>query len=203
MKKAPIEVFDSWVTLGKDEGMQKNHSEAVENMISFATKKLEKFSFIDAGCGNGWVVRSVSKIPNCISASGVDGAFNMIDKAKKGDPQNNYICENLLTWSPKEKVNLVHSMEVFYYLENPEALIQHIYSNWLKENARLIIGLDFYLENPISHSWPEECGISIMQLLSKSTWKNFFIQAGFKGVESWSVGAKENWSGTLVLTGTK
>jgi|TARA_B110000971_G_scaffold121995_1_gene124876 hypothetical protein len=22
MKKAPIEVFDSWVTLGKDEGMQ-------------------------------------------------------------------------------------------------------------------------------------------------------------------------------------
>jgi len=127
----------------------------------------------------------------------------MIDKAKKEDPQNNYICENLLTWSPKEKVNLVHSMEVFYYLENPEALIQHIYSNWLKENARLIIGLDFYLENPISHSWPEECGISIMQLLSKSTWKNFFIQAGFKGVESWSVGAKENWSGTLVLTGTK
>jgi len=203
MKKAPIEVFDCWVTLGKDEGMQKNHSEAVENMISFATKKLEKFSFIDAGCGNGWVVRSVSKIPNCISATGVDGAFNMIDKAKKEDPQNNYICENLLTWSPKEKVNLVHSMEVFYYLENPEALIQHIYSNWLKENARLIIGLDFYLENPISHSWPEECGISIMQLLSKSTWKNFFIQAGFKGVESWSVGAKENWSGTLVLTGTK
>ena len=87
MKKAPIEVFDSWVTLGKDEGMQKNHSKAVENMISFATKKLEKFSFIDAGCGNGWVVRSVSKIPNCISATGVDGAFNMIDKAKKKIPK--------------------------------------------------------------------------------------------------------------------
>ena len=184
MKKAPIEVFDSWVTLGKDEGMQKNHSEAVENMISFATKKLEKFSFIDAGCGNGWVVRSVSKIPNCISATGVDGAFNMIDKAKKEDPQNNYICENLLTWSPKEKVNLVHSMEVFYYLENPEALIQHIYSNWLKENARLIIGLDFYLENPISHSWPEECGISIMHYCLNLPGKNSSIKLALKELKA-------------------
>ena len=40
MKKAPIEVFDSWVTLGKDEGMQKNHSEAVENMSFLVAKEI-------------------------------------------------------------------------------------------------------------------------------------------------------------------
>ena len=203
MKKTPIEVFDNWVTMGKDEGMKKNHSEAVNNMISFATKKSEPFHLIDAGCGNGWVVQKVSKLTHCISATGIDGASNMIAKAKTTDPTNNYICENLLQWSPKEKVDLVHSMEVFYYLENPENLIQHIYSKWLKEEGRLIIGLDFYQENPASHAWPEACGISIMQLFPELTWKNFFVNASFKEVESWKVGTKENWSGTLVLTGIK
>ena len=203
MKKTPIEVFDNWVTLGKDEGMKKNHSEAVNNMISFATRKLEPFRFIDAGCGNGWVVQKVSKLSHCIAATGIDGAFNMINKAKTTDPTNNYVCENLLGWFPEEKVDLVHSMEVFYYLQQPENLIQHIYSKWLKEEGRLIIGLDFYQENPASHTWPEECGISIMRLLPELTWKNFFVNAGFRAVEAWKVGEKEHWSGTLVVTGIK
>ena len=82
-------------------------------------------------------------------------------------------------------------------------LFLNIYSNWLKEGGRLIIGLDFYQENPASHAWPEACGISIMQLFPELTWKNFFVNASFKEVESWKVGTKENWSGTLVLTGIK
>ena len=36
--------------------MEKNHSSSVENMIEFATKELNNYSFIDAGCGNGWEV---------------------------------------------------------------------------------------------------------------------------------------------------
>tara|TARA_B110000259_G_C13997731_1_gene395087 strand:- start:309 stop:920 length:612 start_codon:yes stop_codon:yes gene_type:complete len=203
MKKIPTEVFNNWVTLGKDKGMQQNHSKAVENMISYATQRLKKFSFIDAGCGNGWVVRNVSKIENCISATGIDGAFNMIEKAKKEDPLNNYFCDNLIQWSPSEKVDLVHSMEVLYYVEKPESLIHHIYSNWLKDKARLIIGIDFYFENTNSHDWPEKFGISMMQLFDESTWKSFLINVGFKKVESWRVGAKKKWSGTLILTGTK
>ena len=103
----------------------------------------------------------------------------------------------------KEKVDLVHSMEVLYYIEKPESLIHHIYSNWLKDKARLIIGIDFYFENTNSHDWPEKFGISMMQLFDESTWKSFLINVGFKKVESWRVGAKKNWSGTLILTGTK
>jgi hypothetical protein len=57
MKRSPIEVFSEWADLDKDYGMEKNHKESVENMLSFATKQQKPFSFIDAGCGNGWVVR--------------------------------------------------------------------------------------------------------------------------------------------------
>ena len=203
LKKEPIEVFETWVLLGKDSGMEKNHSEAVENMISFATDKCGKFSFIDAGCGNGWVVRNVSKMSNCVTAMGIDGAENMILKAKGEDPLNHYFCDNLMNWTPNEKVDIVHSMEVLYYLQNPQKLIENIYKNWLKENARLIIGIDFYFENTVSHSWPEDCGISIMQLFPESTWKKFFIEIGFRNIESWRVGAKKDWTGTLVVTGIK
>ena len=36
---------------------------------------------------------------------------------------------------PKEKVDIVHSMEVFYYFEKPEILISRIYEKWLKNGG--------------------------------------------------------------------
>ena len=89
-------------------------------------------------------------------------------------------------------------MEVVYYLSDPKAFIANIYKNWIKENGRLIVGLDFYKENTVSHSWPEDCGVSIMQLLPEATWIGFFKEAGFSNVQSWRVDVKENWAGTLV-----
>ena len=68
MKKLPIEVFSKWAETGKDIGMQEGHKLSVDQMIKFATKNLKRFSFIDAGCGNGWVVRDISKFKECKSA---------------------------------------------------------------------------------------------------------------------------------------
>ena len=202
-KRPPIDVFSDWALNGKDVGMEKNHKSSVNKMIEFSKKKLNNFIFLDAGCGNGWVVRKVSKLKNCTKAIGIDGSKKMIEKAKSLDYINKYYCENLLDWKPKKKIDLVHSMEVFYYFKNPKKLIKHIYSSWLKKNSRLIIGLDYYYENKISHSWPNECGISIMSLFSEKEWKKFFSQIGFKKIKSWKVGAKKNWTGTLIITGIK
>ena len=199
----PINVFSNWVRSGKDEGMEKNHSSSVKNMIEFATKKLNKYSFIDAGCGNGWVVRNIANDPSCKFAIGVDGSSDMINKAKGLDKNSSYYCTDLMDWEPEHKVDLVHSMEVFYYFEKPELLIQHIYNNWIRTEGRLIMGVDFYKENILSHSWPEDCSISIMQLLSENNWVKFFQNAGFNNVKSWRHGKKEDWEGTLIVTGTK
>ena len=203
MKRTPIEVFSDWAKDGRDEGMENNHAVAVENMLNLSINSTRNFSFIDAGCGNGWVVRKTAALPNCQNAIGVDGSAEMIAKAKKIDPDNHYHCEDLMVWKPQNKVDLVHSMEVFYYLQNPQQLLEHIASHWLKDKARLIIGLDYYQENKVSHSWSQDCGIANMQLFSEKTWSSFFINAGFKEVKSWRVDAKENWAGTLVITGVK
>jgi SAM-dependent methyltransferase len=191
MRRTPIEVFNDWAENGKDVGMENGHEASVNHMLDFATKSIENFSFIDAGCGNGWVVRNVSNFPHCSKAIGIDGSLKMIKKAKKLDKFNDYICEDLYNWMPKNKVDLVHSMEVFYYFENPNKLINHIYSNWLKTDSRLIIGIDYYFENIISHSWPDDCGVSIMKLFSENEWVEFFKKSGFKGVNSWKFGQKK------------
>ena len=203
MKKNAIEVFGEWADLDKDFGMEKNHKDSVINMINYSIKNLNHFTFIDAGCGNGWVIRKVSENKKCEKAIGVDGSKKMIAKAKKILPRHEYHCADLMTWRPQEKVNIVHSMEVIYYVEDPKKLINDIFNFWLKPNGRLIIGIDFYFENKISHSWPESCGIKDMKLFSEKDWMNFFKSAGYNDIKSWRYGEKEDWKGTLVVTGIK
>ena len=203
LKKSPIDVFDNWVKIGKDNGLEKNHSSAVAKMVEYSKGALEQFSFIDAGCGNGWLVRNMSNDSRCVTSIGVDGSKKMINKAKKLDKKNEYVCSDLLNWKPNQKVNLVISMEVFYYFENPEKLTRHIYQNWLTENSRLTIGIDFYEENIISHSWPKDIGVSIMKLFSENEWKQMFLNSNFKNVHSWRVDKKKDWEGTLIITGEK
>ena len=198
---SPIDVFNSWVSNGKDEGMEKNHSLAVHSMIQMLIGKSNKqFSFIDAGCGNGWVVRKVNLYDLCSYSIGVDGSNNMIDKAKKIDPTGNYICSDLMKWKPKEKVDFVHSMEVLYYFENPSKLLKHIYDFWLKKEGTLIVGVDFYKENILSHSWPESLNTT-MALLSKKEWFKCFTQSGFSNVELSQINSSNDFEGTLVIKG--
>ena len=198
---SPIDVFNSWVSNGKDEGMEKNHSLAVHSMIQMLIGKSNKqFSFIDAGCGNGWVVRKVNLYDLCSYSIGVDGSKNMIDKAKKIDSTGNYICSDLMKWKPKEKVDFVHSMEVLYYFENPSKLLKHIYDFWLKKEGTLIVGVDFYKENILSHSWPESLNTT-MTLLSKKEWFKCFTQSGFRNVELSQINSSNDFEGTLVIKG--
>jgi hypothetical protein len=76
-----------------------------------------------------------------------------------------------------------------------------VVSHWLKPGGRLIIGIDYYSENEPSTSWNKECGISIMTRLSEAEWLSGFNSSGLIDVLCWRVGAKDDWAGTLVVTG--
>ena len=203
IKKSPVEIFSDWVDLGKDEGMEINHKEAVDEMLKAVITSNNSFSFIDAGCGNGWVVRKVSKFKNCESSSGVDGSLNMINKARRLDNINEYICAELSTWKPKNKKDIVHTMEVLYYFKKPLIVLENIFENWINENGKFIMGIDFYYENKTSHDWPEKTNVDTMTLLNIKQWEKLVINAGFKNVRSWTVGKKNNWNGTLIISATK
>jgi len=200
------EVFGEWAETGKDIGMEKGHASAVEDMINFAIQErtnLERnFSFLDLGCGNGWVVRRVETDPLCVRAVGIDGAKQMIEKASQGDSKSEYLHENIDTYSSPDKFDLIHSMEVLYYLEDPALTIKKIADSWLNKEGRLIAGVDLYFENTESHSWEEKVGTKMM-MLKEAEWIEIFSSAGLKDVKSWRSNQNQDWAGTLVLTGKK
>ena len=146
MKINAIDLFSRWAETGRDEGMAIAHEPAVNEILSYIYKSQNNpFSFIDAGCGNGWVVKKVGSNPKCINAYGVDGSRKMIEKAKSNDPNGKYFCKNLLSWFPKNKADIIHSMEVFYYFDNPLKLTKHIVQNWMNPGGKLVVGMDLSL----------------------------------------------------------
>ena len=74
-------IFDKWAKNGRDELMEKEHG---KNVIKFLkTISFEKpFTFLDVGCGNGWVVRRIAENKLCKNAVGIDKSENMILQAK-------------------------------------------------------------------------------------------------------------------------
>jgi len=200
--KSATAIFNEWVINNKDDGMRSNHTPAVMDMLHYSLSPLNTaFSFIDAGCGNGWVVRYMNNQSMCDTAIGVDGAIEMINKAKRLDNEGQYVFSDLLDYKPQNKVDLVLSMEVFYYFSNPSKLLKHVRDHWLKSNGRLIIGVDYYKENEGCLNWSESVGTP-MKMLSRKEWVDMFISSGLSNIKHWLSCPKDDFIGTLVITGT-
>ena len=199
--KPATEIFSQWALNGRDIGMESNHAPAVDVMLDEVIgSRSSPFSIIDAGCGNGWVVRKIIENPLCKNAIGVDGAENMIKKARSLHAEGNYHHADLLVWCPDEKVDIVHAMEVLYYFKKPEKLLLHILENWLKKNGTIIIGMDHYFENSKSHSWPVDLN-TYMKLLSVEEWVSLFKDCGFSDVIAFQTNVSNDFPGTLVIKG--
>ena len=149
--RSATEVFGQWLEEGKDIGMQNGHTISVQNMTDFALQERvdigDNFSFLDLGCGNGWVVRKLSQHPACVEAVGYDGADHMIEKAKEVDFINAYHCAKFPETKPDKTYQFVHSMEFLYYLKDPKNMLQSIHDDWLEQNGWAVIGIDHYAEH--------------------------------------------------------
>ena len=196
-----VDLFSEWALSGRDVGMAENHLPAVRKMLSLVLKNpIKNFSFLDIGCGNGYVVQEVSKHALCFKSIGIDGSKEMIEKAKNLDPKGEYILSDISTWSPKEKFDYIHSMEVMYYLENPKKIIDYIVKHWLRNDGIIIMGIDFYYENKNCHSWPKDLGVA-MNLLTINEWRDIFISSGLNHVEYLQINQQSDFSGTLIISG--
>ena len=199
----PTKVFDEWAILGKDKGMERSHAASVSEILEYALSRLKtknnNFTFLDFGCGNGWVADRMSKNDKCTLSVGVDGAKNMILNAKSRQSQALFHLVDLDSFKPDRKFDLVFSMEVMYYLENPSIAIEKI-KNMLNPKGRFIMGIDHYFENDESHDWQEKVGTR-MHMFKEKEWIDFFAKSNYKNVFSWRANSND-WAGTLSITGT-
>jgi len=202
-ESSAVELFNAWAKAGRDEGMEKGHYASVLSIIDIVRARLpQNFSAIDIGCGNGWLVRELQKAPDCNKSTGVDGSYEMIAKARKTNPEGDYVLAGLPNWAPADSYDLAISMEFMYYLEDPFSFLKTIHDDWLGPKGCLAFGIDHYAENPSSLSWPSSLGLELATL-SEKDWVSSMWDAGFTNVESSRVEVRENWSGTLVVVGSK
>ena len=199
--------FDEWAINGKAESMEKGHG---VNVLKFLKKTSfdKPFSFLDVGCGNGWVIRYISNMSTCKKAVGIDKSKKMIIQANKKIKNNkeNFVCTDIETWKYTGKFDYVFAMESIYYSDSIERAIKKIFK-LVKPGGKFFCGTDFYTENKATIKWANIMKIQ-MHLHSKKEWKEFFKNAGFithtkqikdlKGNEKWK---KE--LGTLFIIGTK
>jgi len=171
--------FDEWAKIGRDELMEKEHTKTVLKLLN--SIRFEKpFSFLDVGCGNGWVVRKISQIKNCKKAVGIDKSQNMITKArsKKKSSKENYFRTDILSWKFNGKFDYIFSMESLYYSIPMESALKKIYK-LLKPGGEFFCGTDYYNDNKATIRWSKMMNVPL-DLRSKKQWKKMFEEAGFK-----------------------
>ena len=199
--------FDAWAQNGRAELMEREHGKNVSKFlrtISFDSP----FSFLDVGCGNGWVVRMIAQEKNCKKAVGIDKSKKMISQANKfkSSKKESYFNNDIQSWKYNGKFDFVFSMESLYYVDSIEESLKKIFK-MLKPGGQFFCGTDFYTENKATVRWADIMKIQ-MHLHSKKEWKDFFNRVGFetKSRQIKDVSGNKKWKrelGTLFVIGQK
>ena len=74
--------FDKWAQNGRAELMETEHGNNVSKFLQSISFD-KPFTFLDVGCGNGWVVRKIAKEKNCKKSIGIDISKKKIVQSKK------------------------------------------------------------------------------------------------------------------------
>ena len=199
--------FDKWAQNGRAELMEIEHGKNVSKFLESISFD-KPFTFLDVGCGNGWVVKKISKNNNCKKATGIDKSKKMIAQASKkiDNIKEEFIHTDIESWKYRGKFDFVFSMESLYYADSIERALQKIYK-LLKPGGQLFCGTDFYTDNKATARWVSIMKIQ-MHLHSKKEWRQLFFNAGFevKTKHVKDLKSRKKWKrefGTLFITGTR
>ena len=199
--------FDKWAQNGRAELMEIEHG---KNVLKFLeTIPFDKpFTFLDVGCGNGWVVRKIAKEKNCKKSIGIDKSKKMIIQSikKTEGRKEEYVHTDIESMDYRGKFDFIFSMESLYYADSIEIALKKIYK-LLKPGGQFFCGTDFYTDNKATARWAGIMKIQ-MHLHSKKEWRGFFKNTGFdvKTKHIKDLKNKKKWKrehGTLFIIGTK
>ena len=200
-------LFDNWSNSGRAEDMEKGHKTTTLPFLN-SLKLNNKFSFLEIGCGNGWIIRNIVKKDNCIRALGIDKSFGMIKRARSmsKDVKEQFIHTDFEKYMFNEQFDIIFSMEVLYYMKSIQSAINKIYT-LTKSQGIAIFGTDFYLENKDTSHWGKEMNLKL-HLFSIEQWNKLWTDVGFttKITHVTDPTSNELWKrdiGTLFITSTK
>lgn len=179
------EIFDDWARRGRAEGMEAGHGFSAR--LGFERLGLQRGQqYLDVGCGNGYTVRwAAALVGDEGRAVGLDLSEEMIARARVASAGLANVAFAQATFPQHDLArgtfHGIFSMEVLYYLPDPDAALREI-AALLVPGGRFACIVDYYRENPDSHGWPDDLGCP-MALLSMEGWRAAFDAAGLDVLE--------------------
>ncbi|MBN1783317.1 class I SAM-dependent methyltransferase [bacterium] len=179
-KKSAKDIFDTWALDYHAEGMEKGHWQSVSR--AFREIPESDGNYLEIGFGNGYGLLHMTEhqYRNGL-CYGLDISPNMAEITQKRlQAYNNVHLDtgNFLTWIPPVAVRFscIFSMEVFYYFQDIQDGIDRAVS-FLDPAGMLMVLVNYYTENTVTHSWPNDLGTR-MTLWSASQYREGFEKAG-------------------------
>ncbi len=187
MIEAASRWFDDWAEAGRGDSMAEGHWPMVSQIIQKMDLK-PGLRCLDVGCGNGYAVRAMAeRVATTGTVLGIDVAPKMIEEARNHAFETT--TEVRYEVAPAEAIPLADesidrliSVEALYYLADPLAALRE-WNRVMHSGGSVWIMVDFYKENPYSHSWPDLIDIP-MKLYSEKEYRILLEKAGFTAVVS-------------------
>jgi ubiquinone/menaquinone biosynthesis C-methylase UbiE len=178
------DVFDDWARRGRAEGMERTHGPVARQVFDRLGVRPGS-RYLDIGCGSGYTVRWAAAVAPDVQALGVDVSSTMIEQARAASAvlaNARFRCGAFpMSGLEDASFDAIFSMEVFYYLDDLDAGLHEV-RRLLAPGGRFACAVDYYEENPESHSWTEDLGLAL-QLLSEAGWAAAFERAGLTVLE--------------------
>lgn len=174
------EAFDTWALDGREGTMERGHGPIARRVFD-SFHLLDDAQYLDIGCGNGYSVRWAAAIAPRGRAVGLDLSPEMIRRARElsaGIPNAAFMESAFPRHElPLSSFDAIFSMEVFYYLPDPEAALREAL-RLLKPGGTFASAIDIYREHPMARKWIKYVGTSA-KLWSGPHWRRAFERAGF------------------------
>ena len=204
--------FDTWARDGRETKMERGHGPIARRVFESLRLSADAH-YLDIGCGNGYSVRWAAAAALHGKAVGIDLSPEMIRLARERSAHlgNAEFREAAFPHHdlPHASFDAIFSMEVFYYLPDPEMALRETL-RLLKPGGFFVSAIDIYREHPMARNWIRYVGAAV-KLWDGPRWRRAFERAGFvevtqermiltpeEAVEAWHVRA-----GSLVTRGRR
>lgn len=177
------EEFDRWVSDGRGEELEREHSTIADSVIARMPIRAHS-TVLDLSCGTGWATRRLASRAHHGKVWGVDVSPAMVERARRAannPPTVDFEVAraDALPFDP-ETFDAIFSLEAFYYYPDvPAALAECL--RVLKPSGELDIVIQLFWENELSRRWPELLNVPVL-VLKASDWVSLCRAIGFSAV---------------------
>lgn len=193
--KTAKETFEEWASDDRAQRMGEHHWGLIQQ--GFALLPRSDGPYLEIGVGNGYGLRHMAEHQHANTPClGIDVSPKMVALAQQNLEhlarkstldlaQVEIRCTDFMAqdFCPQLRFATIFSMEVFYYFEDIQRGIDKAVS-LMAPDGRLMVMVDFYEENPVSHGWPDDLQTPMVRWSSQQ-YEDGFAAAGLVDVKQY------------------